>query len=113
MKWTFIPLILLVMACSRKDYIGEWQRSSTGRYQLRAVVDRTDDGNTHHFGLVVITVADSTGKTQAVIDTRAADVMKWSVNWSDVGDTIILQSSDIGTKKWVMIGYQAQPVASP
>src|SRR5689334_8833222 len=109
MKWKLlVPVVLFALACSRLDHTGQWLGSSDGRYQLQTTVDRADEGD-DHYALVMIHVADSAGHELTTIDTRAGDAMKWSVNWSVVGDTILLQSSDIGSRKWVMVNGEAQP----
>ncbi len=45
---------------------------------------------------------DKNNHELAEINTGAGDVQKWAVGWTSSGDTIILQSSDIGNKAWVI-----------
>ena len=45
---------------------------------------------------------DKNNHELAEINTGAGDAQKWVVGWTLSGDTIILQSSDIGNKAWVI-----------
>ncbi len=36
------------------------------------------------------------------MNTGAGDANKWTIGWTELGDTIVLQSSDIGNKAWFL-----------
>ena len=93
-------LLISLTGCMR-DWNGPDVPSHTGRYFLNSTVNRTEPPR-EDFGLVIVHVKDSTGKELAILNTKVGDAMQWHVGWSQYGDTIILWSSDIGNKAWVI-----------
>ena len=100
----FISSILLILTftnCHLNDYKSDRIKSSTGNYAIQATVNRTDK-NMDNFADVIIHIFDNNGKKLSDINTGAGDANKWAIGWTKSGDTIILQSSDIGNKAWIM-----------
>jgi hypothetical protein len=50
-------------------------------------------------GLVAYCVANRTGETIAKVETRASNHSRWVMGWNS-NDTVVLDSSDIGTYAW-------------
>ncbi|MDH5475974.1 MAG: hypothetical protein OEX22_09815 [Cyclobacteriaceae bacterium] len=74
--------------------------SPTGRYSVKATVNRTDE-STADYAYVIIHVFD--GQTKLYdFNSRAGDFNKWALGWTKRGDTIVLQTSDIGDRAWTI-----------
>jgi hypothetical protein len=72
--------------------------SPDGRRIVTASVNR-NKADRSNYSLIRIKVADASGHVELDEQTRASDVMRWSVVWSD-NDTVVLRSSDIGPSGW-------------
>ena len=74
------------------------QVSPSGLFVLSSTLNRSKEDLTTYL-CIIISIEDIEGKNLATIQTHASARMNWSVNW-DSNDSIILESSDIGTYKW-------------
>jgi hypothetical protein len=45
---------------------------------------------------------DKKNKKLTELNTGAGDLNKWTIGWTETGDTIALQSGDIGNKAWIL-----------
>lgn len=93
-------IFLTFISCFFSDYESKLVKSPSGKYQIKATVNRTDKQNSN-FAEVYIHLFDSNGKLKE-IKTGAGDANKWAFGWTKKGDTIILYSSDIGNKSWAI-----------
>jgi len=87
------------MSCVR-DYRGDKVPSDSGKYELWTTINRTSSDESD-YGLVMVHVQGKDWKKPVTLDTRAGDAMQWHVGWGN-GDTIVLWSSDIGNRAWVV-----------
>ncbi len=60
--------------------------------------------------MVHLLVGNQKGQVIDKVDTRASDVHKWAAGWMNHGDTIVLQSSDIGTRAYSMLTGKIQEI---
>lgn len=74
-------------------------KSPTGNFYFKAHVNNT---NKRIKGYAEVIIQIFNKKEFKLIDlyTGAGDANKWAVGWTKIGDTLILQSSDIGNKAW-------------
>ena len=86
-------------ACSYVRKPPEVVLSSSKRFILKIDVNR-DKTDKAKYGCIVLTLLDTTNKQISTIQTDATDNMKWAVNWYPNKDTIILYSSDIGSRAY-------------
>jgi hypothetical protein len=96
-----ILLNLTLISCFISDYESEIITSPSDNYSIKARVNRTDKSATD-YAYVLIDLFDKDGAKLTEINSRAGDASKWSIGWTEIGDTIILQSSDIGNKAWTL-----------
>ena len=103
MKNNLILAIMIVAFtnCHLNDYKSGKIKSSTGNYLIQVTVNRTDN-NSDNYADVIIHIFDNNSKKLFDLNTGACDANKWAIGWTKTGDTIILQSSDIGNKAWII-----------
>ncbi len=90
----------LLVACGRSDYTDGPYPSPSGTYGVFASVNATDTSRAD-YAHVVLHLTDTTGQECATLLTRAGDANKWALGWMQSGDTIVLQSSDVGDMAFV------------
>ncbi len=100
-KLTLILLTLTFTSCFFSNYESELIKSPTGNFEIKATVNRTDK-NAEDFAYVIIHLYDTENNKLTELNTGAGDGNKWTIGWTEVGDTIVLQSSDIGNKAWIL-----------
>ncbi|GGE28847.1 hypothetical protein [Psychroflexus planctonicus] len=100
-KLTFLIIPLTLTSCSFSDYESEKIKSSTGNFEIQATVNRTDK-NAENYADVIIHLFDKNNIKLTELNTGAGDANKWTIGWTKSGDTIVLQSSDIGNKAWIL-----------
>ena len=98
---TLIIFSLTLASCFYNDYESESIKSPTGNFEIKATVNRTDK-NVDNYADVIIHILDLENNKVIELNTGAGDFSKWAIGWTKLGDTIILQSSDIGNKAWIM-----------
>jgi len=76
-------------------------QSPTGNFEIKTTVNRTDK-NANNYADVIIHLFDKENNKLTELNTGAGDANKWTIGWTELGDTIVLQSSDIGNKAWVL-----------
>ena len=84
--------------------------SPDGKYSLTANVNRSELGHSN-YGMVVLDLYNLEDSSHFMLNTRIGDMMKWSVGWYN-DSTVVTQSSDVGTRAWLVIGTElksAQP----
>jgi len=100
-KLTFLLLTLTLTSCFFSNYESEKIKSSTGNFEIQATVYRTDN-NAENYADVIIHLFDKNNKKLPELNTGAGDANKWTIGWTKSRDTIVLQSSDIGNKAWII-----------
>jgi len=100
-KLTFLLLTLTLTGCFFSNYESEKIKSSTGNFKIQATVYRTDN-NAENYADVIIHLFDKNNKKLPELNTGAGDANKWTIGWTKSRDTIVLQSSDIGNKAWII-----------
>ncbi len=98
---TLILLTLTLTSCFFSDYESELIKSPTGNFEIKATVNRTDK-NVENYADVIIHLFDTENNKLTELNTGAGDANKWTIGWTELGDTIVLQSSDIGNKAWIL-----------
>ena len=88
-------------ACHFKDYKNPSISSPSGNFKISTIVNRTNK-NSADYAIIIIRLSDKNNRKLADINTGAGDAQKWAVGWTSSGDTIVLQSSDIGNKAWII-----------
>ena len=101
-KLTLLILTLTLISCFSSDYETGKIKSSTGNFEIKATVNRTDN-NAENYADVIIHLFDKNNKKLTELNTGAGDANKWTIGWTKSGDTIVLQSSDIGNKAWILL----------
>lgn len=99
-KISLILILLNFTSCFLSDYKSEYLTSSTGNFSINATVNRTDKKN-NNYAEVIITFFNKNGIKISELNSEAGDFSKWAIGWTKTGDTVVLQSSDIGNKSWV------------
>ena len=92
---------LVLTSCFFDDYESEKIKSSTGNYEIKATVNRTNK-NSENYADVIINLFDKNNKMLTEFNTGAGDANKWTIGWTKLGDTIVMQSIDIGNKAWII-----------
>jgi hypothetical protein len=100
-KLTLILVSLTLTSCFFSDYESELIKSPTGNFDIKATVNRTNR-NAENYAYVIIQLFDKNSQKLTEFNTRAGDGNKWTIGWAVSGDTIVLQSSDIGNKAWIL-----------
>jgi hypothetical protein len=100
-KLTLILLTLTFTSCYFSDYESKKSESPTGNVEIYATVNRTDK-NEDNYAEVIIHLYDKKNEKLTELNTGAGDANKWTIGWTEIGDTIVLQSSDIGNKAWIL-----------
>ncbi len=98
---TLILLTLTFTSCFFSNYESERIVSSTGNFEIEVTVNRTDK-NADNYADVIIHLFDKNNKKLTELNTGAGDANKWTIGWTELGDTIVLQSGDIGNKAWIL-----------
>ncbi|GAB5523031.1 MAG: hypothetical protein Roseis2KO_09030 [Roseivirga sp.] len=80
------------------DYEEGTYLSPDKNLELSAFVNRTDE-TLDNYALVELTVFNRSNAKTTKLTTGIGAVMKWAVDWY-ANDTIVAQSSDIGTHAW-------------
>jgi len=98
---TLILLTLTFTSCFHSDYKSERIKSSTGNYEINATVNRTNK-NADDYADIIIHLYNKNNVKLTEINSEAGDANKWTIGWTESGDTIVMQSSDIGNKAWIL-----------
>jgi hypothetical protein len=96
-----IIVILIFQSCSAIDYKGKLIRSPSGKYFIKANVNRSNNRGPD-YATVIIQIYNTDTLKIDQLNTHAGDFNKWDIGWAQAGDTIILRSSDIGNKAWAL-----------
>ena len=94
-------MTLTLISCFFSDYESELIKSPTGNFGIKATVNRTDK-NEENYADIIIHLSDTENNKLTELNTGAGDANKWTIGWTKIGDTIVLQSSDIGNKAWII-----------
>ena len=92
-------LIFLFLMFSCSDYVESEKISSTGKFSVIAKVNRTNK-NAEFYAEPIFEIYNSDKEIIAKIASGAGDFNEWQVGWSDSGNYLLLNSSDIGIKVW-------------
>ena len=106
---TLLIIGITTISCHFSDYESEMFISTTKNYSIKAQVNRTDQ-NKEDFADVIIIAYDQNKEELEKLNSHAGDANKWSLGWSKTGDTILLQSSDIGNQAWIIQNRKIQKV---
>ena len=98
---SLILLTLTFTSCFHSDYKSERIKSSTGNYEINATVNRTNK-NADDYADIIIHLYNKNNVKLTEINSEAGDANKWTIGWTKSRDTIVLQSSDIGNKAWII-----------
>ncbi|MBC7000899.1 hypothetical protein [Cytophaga sp. FL35] len=96
-----LTLTLTFISCFFSNYESELIKSPTGNFEIKASVNQVDK-NAEDYAYVLIHLFDDNNNKLTELHTGAGDANKWTIGWTEIGDTIILQSSDIGNKAWIL-----------
>jgi len=99
-KSFILMLALFALASCRSVEHGDLV-SPSGRYQLSFDInDNRNDGT--KYKCVILKVYNTHGLLLSTFQTGASDYSKWAVGWHPINDTVILNSSDIGTYTYMI-----------
>lgn len=100
---------IIATSCYFSDYESDMVISPTKQYYIKAKVNRTKE-NQKDYADVIIYLYDK-DKTEIInFNSKAGDANKWSLGWSKIGDTILLQSNDIGNQAWIIKNKTAEKI---
>lgn len=94
-----ILIILLSVALSCSNYKSSEIKSPNGNYSLIIKINRTDR-NSKFYAEPIFEIYDSKKNFIDKIESNTGDFNKWKVGWSKTGNTLILNSADIGIIAW-------------
>ena len=98
-------LLILFLCCCflsscATDHESMLLTSPSSKLKLKTTVNRTHEDKAD-YGLVILHLYNHKDKKLLELNTQASDFSPWSVDWSHTGDTIVLKSSDLGSRLWV------------
>jgi hypothetical protein len=99
-----LTLILFPMtftSCFFSNYESERIKSPSGNFEIKATVNRIGE-NADNYAKVIIHLYDKNNVELTEINSEAGDFNKWAIGWTESGDTILMQSSDIGNRGWIV-----------
>lgn len=99
MNYRFIFLLFLVGCLS--NHSTDFIDSPSKNYKVQAFVNKTDRQNDNYLEVVLL-LFDKNGKQISALNTNASHVHNWEIGWTEFGDTLVLQSSDIGNSAWII-----------
>ena len=99
-KFYTLIIAVLLTSCLFIDEETKLIESPTGSYLIKATVNRTNKSK-EDYAYVIINVYDGQEKLFD-FNSEAGDAQKWALGWTAKGDTIILQTSDIGDRAWII-----------
>jgi len=96
-------ITLTLTSCLCNKYDGECRKikSPTGSFKVSATVNSTDK-KADNYADVIVHIFDKNNKRITQFNSGAGDFSKWTIGWSESEDIIILQSSDIGNRAWII-----------
>ncbi len=103
-------LILSIMGCSVTDTETELITSPSEKYMIKATVNKIDK-DAEDYADVVIYLYNSRNNKIDSINSKVGDFSKWAIGWTELYDTIVIYSSDIGNKAWRIIDDNLQQVS--
>lgn len=98
----YIILILIsicVAGCMMNNYESQKTFSPSGKYYIITTVNQTDKSK-NDYADVYISLFSNDGVLKNKFNSKAGDFNKWAIGWDSDGDTIIMNSSDIGMRAW-------------
>lgn len=105
----FLLVIVSLISCFINDDWGDKIVSPSQHYTIQSSVNRTDRTK-DNYAEVIIHLQDNDNVQIQEIHTGAGDANKWALGWTKTGDTIVLQSSDIGNKAWVVSNEKLEEI---
>ena len=99
----YICFLIVITSCFSVPYEEGPFISPSTNYTLIAKVGFTSP-------MVHLLVSNQKEQIIDKVDTRASDVQKWAAGWMSHGDTIVLQSSNIGTHAYSMLTGKLQEI---
>jgi hypothetical protein len=102
-------LLILLSSCHLTNYESDIHYSPTKNYFIKGTVNRTDEKK-ENFADVIIHIYNKNKSEIQLLNSHAGDTNKWALGWTKVGDTILLQSSDIGNQAWTISNGQFKKV---
>ena len=97
----WLLLLFSFSSCCLKNFESEKIISPSKKYYICASVNR-ENKNQKNYADVVIHLYKNDKREIDVVNSNAGDFSKWALGWTIFGDTIVLQSSDISNKAWVI-----------
>jgi hypothetical protein len=96
---TLLLLVIALSGCSRStaDPLAP-VKSPNGSLTVTPSINQSKADPTKYL-CVALDIADSSGKPMHHVQSGASDRMKWAIGWFD-DSTVVLYSSDIGTRAW-------------
>jgi len=99
MLWSYptiiLAIVMLSLSCTALDYKGELMRSPNGKYFIQAKVNRSSKVKMD-YGIVVIHLFDQNEQILDSKNSHVGDFGYWELDWSFLGDFVILKNSDRG-----------------
>lgn len=104
-----IFLFVNLTGCKVDNHQSQKIISPTGKYYLTASVNNADKSK-NDYGVVTISLYNAKGQILTKLNTMAGDFNKWAINWDSKQDTVIMNSSDIGTYSWRIENNELKPI---
>lgn len=96
-KIVLLLFTLTITSCFYSNFQSERVKSPSNKYIIYATVNRLDDSD-DSYAEVVLHLCENDNKEIDRLNTGAGDFSKWALGWTESGDTIVLQSSDVGSQ---------------
>ncbi|MGV3539099.1 MAG: hypothetical protein ACO1OQ_04770 [Rufibacter sp.] len=99
----FILILLTLTGCFLLNTKEGPFLSPTKEYNLEASVDSK-------YNKVYLIVNDRNGEEIGKINSEASNFHKWAAGWMSHGDTVVLYSSDIGTRSYSVLAGKVNEI---
>ena len=67
-----------------------------------AAIPNDSKADSKRYRCIRLILEHRNGSALAAVQTDASDGQKWVIGWMPTGDTVVLQSSDIGTQAFIV-----------
>lgn len=104
----FLSIVLAFSSCFPDTYESKKIKSPTKNFEIQATVNKKDKNSDSYADVILHLFRDD--KKIDKLNTKAGDFSKWTIGWTEYGDTILLQSSDISNGAWLIENNQMKTI---
>lgn len=101
MKFYFYLIFLFIFSCNLINYTSEEIISPSRKFIVYTTVNRTDK-SMEDYADVVIHLMDNQKNIIQSVNSHVGDFSNWNLEWTAIGDALILKNSDLGNKFYII-----------